>query len=243
MRSSRANSRASFSSISLGIPDSLILRRRAVHLAAAIATQFVVDRLELLAQVILALIFLYLIAHPILDALLQCGDIEIALDQAGDADQPVVRIDLLEQFLALGGVLQELGRKQIGQMTGIAGALDHVKHFRGQLAARFRITAGQLSDMAHQGSTFVQVRFDLGHFLGGYVEEGARCIEGVKANPANALEYDLQGGRLLALTLHNLGQGAHGVDVACQRVIDIGIAVRDNHDSAVAADGFLDGLN
>ena len=63
------------------MPRSVILRREAVDLVAAFAAELVVDRLELLAQVVLALVLLDLIADAVLDALLERGDIEIALDQ------------------------------------------------------------------------------------------------------------------------------------------------------------------
>ena len=46
------------------------------------------DRLELLAQVVLALVAVDLVAHPILDAPLEGGDFDLRREVNGDMLQP-----------------------------------------------------------------------------------------------------------------------------------------------------------
>jgi hypothetical protein len=214
-----------------------------VHLAAAISAELVVDRLELFAQVVLALVLFDLVADAVLDALFERGNIEVALDETGNADEALVGLDLFEELLALGGVREKLGREQIGEMPGIARALDHVQHFVGELVAGFGVGAGELGDVLHERPAFLDRRLNLSQFFGGDVEERSRRVEGGQADPTDALEHDLQRRCLLPLALDDLCQRTDVIDVTCQWVIDVRIAVSDNDDAAIPVEGFLNGLD
>ena len=219
------------------------LAAEGVHLTAAIAAELVMDGLELFAQVVLALILLDLIADAVLDALLERGNVEITLDKSGHADQPFMWVDLFEQILALDRVRKELGREKVGEMAGIAGALDHVQYFVRELVSGFGVGAGQLSDVLHERPAFLDRRLDLGQLLGRDIEEWPRRVERGQADSTDAFEHDLQCGRLLALALDDLGERADVVDVTCQRVIDVWIAVSNDNNTAVPVQGLFDGLD
>ena len=64
-----------------------------LDLVAALAAELVVDRLELLAQVVLALVLVDLVAHAVLDLPLERGDVDLAGEVDGDLLQPAQRIE------------------------------------------------------------------------------------------------------------------------------------------------------
>ena len=117
------------------MPRSAILARSCIELVAVFAAELVVDRLELFAQVVLALVAVDLVAHAVLDAPLERGDVDLRGEVDGDVLQPAQGVRDLQQRLAARDVGQELGGEQIGQVAGIGGALDHVLHFDRQCAA------------------------------------------------------------------------------------------------------------
>ena len=110
------------------------------------------DRLELFAEVVLALVAVDLVAHAVLDAPLERGDLDLRGEVDGDVLQTAQWIRDLEQRLAARNISQELGRQEIGQMAGIRSAVHHVLDFDRQCAASVGEAMGQILDVGDEGA-------------------------------------------------------------------------------------------
>ena len=115
-----------------------------LDLAPGVSPEFVVDRLQLLAQVILALVLVDLLSHPILDPALDRRRLDFGGEVEHHLLEPPHRINDLQQLLSTAHVLDQLRRQQVGEMPGIRRLLHHLQHILGQGAARVTELADQV---------------------------------------------------------------------------------------------------
>ena len=119
IRSRRASSRRIRSSMSAGRPRSAIFCAQHFDIVLRRLTKFVVNRFQLLAQVIFALILIDLLAHPVFDFLFEIDDFQFTGEDDGQPFQPLQLVRLLEERLPFFRVVDEHG-EHIAEMADIA---------------------------------------------------------------------------------------------------------------------------
>ena len=149
MRDRRSNSRSTSLLTASGRPSASSFFLQLLEVVGALAlAELVLDRLELLAQVELALPVAELLAHLGLDVLLRVEHRELALDHHQDAAQPLLDRQRLEQRLALGGRELGVAGDQVGQPAGVLDVGQHLlDHFLGQAGALAQL-GGALAQLA-----------------------------------------------------------------------------------------------
>ena len=223
------------------MPRSAILARSCVELAAVFAAELVVDRLELLAQVVLALITVDLVAHAVLDAPLERGDLDLRGEVDCDVLEPAQRIRDLEQRLAARNIGQELGGQEIGEMTGIGSAVHHVLNFDRQCAARVGEAVGQILDVGDEGARLGRGRF---RFVERFRDDGVKpglVGEITDLDAADALQNDLDVAGRLAFRRDDRDERADVMEILGPRIVGIGIAMGGHDQPPVGGQGMIDG--
>ena len=112
------------------------------------------DRLQLLAQVVLALVAVDLVADAVLDAPLQNRDVDLRRQVHGHAFEPTQGIADLQERLPSRNICQELGCQEIGQVARVRCALHHVLDFYRQGAACIAVTVRQVLDVGNERPGF-----------------------------------------------------------------------------------------
>src|SRR5918997_1364088 len=110
------------------------------------------DRLELFAEVVLALVAVDLVSYAVFDAPLEGGDFDLGREVNGHVLQTAQGIGDLEKSLSARHIGQKLGRKEVGQVAGIGCAVHHVLDFDRQCASRLAKAMGEVLDVGYQGS-------------------------------------------------------------------------------------------
>ena len=117
--SSFFSSCVAFSSTSGGMPGSVDLLLQLVELALFAAPQFLLDRLDLLVQVVLFLRPLHLPLHPRLDGAVHVQLFNLDVQHVGDAVQPVCRVEDLQQLLLLLDRQLQVGGNRVAQPPNV----------------------------------------------------------------------------------------------------------------------------
>ena len=103
----------------------LNLVRRFVHVA-----EFLLNRLHLLVEVVLALALLHLPFHAAANTLLDLQEIDLLLDSCNEMLQPLSRVVYLENRLLLLDLHREMGSNGIGETCRVFDARKRGQYFR-----------------------------------------------------------------------------------------------------------------
>jgi hypothetical protein len=106
--------RASFEM--LGFLDALLDSEIGALLAFA---EFLLDRLDLLVEVVLALALLHLALHAAADALLDLQDVDLGLEQAQQVFETLAHVEHLEHFLLLLELQRQMRGDRVGETAGL----------------------------------------------------------------------------------------------------------------------------
>ena len=95
--------------------------------------EFLLDRLYLLVQVVLALTLFHLALHAPADALLDLKDVDLRLELREQTLQPLLHVEHLEHFLLLLELERQMRRYRVGEATGLLDAGERGEDFRRNL--------------------------------------------------------------------------------------------------------------
>ena len=201
------------------------------------------DRLELFAKVVLALVAVDLVAHAVLDAPLERGDVDLRGEMNGDVLQTAQGIRDLEQRLAARNIGQELGCQEIRQVAGIRCAMHHVLDFDRQGAASLGEAIGQVLDVGDEGPCLGRGCFGFVERLGNDGEKPGLVGEIADLDAADALENDLNISGRLAFRRDDRDERADVVEILGPRIVSIRIAMGGHDQSAVGGQCVIDGAH
>ena len=189
-----------------------------------VLTQLALDRLELLAQDVLALGLVHLGLDFRLDPALQLEDLDLVGEEVGDELEPLGDVDRLEHLLALLGRHVRAVGDHVGQQAGLA---DVPRGDRG-LGRDGRAVRDVLLDLgldrAHQRLDLEAVGALVGELLDGGPKVRLGRREAVDAQAALALDDRPDGAVLELHDLGDLGQRADGVELG--GIVDV-LLLRD----------------
>ncbi len=112
--------------------------------------QLLLDGLQLLAQIELALAFLKLRLNLRLDARADRHDLELARQDLRQAPQPLTDVELLEQRLLLLGAQAKRTRDQARERAGVIDVGHHHLELLGQVGDLLDDVRERLLDVSHQ---------------------------------------------------------------------------------------------
>ena len=226
----------------LGQPELGQLGAQVVHLGLerVLLAELLLDRLQLLAQHVVALRGLHLRHHLRLDLRADGDDVELARQHLREPPQPLADVDLLQQRLLLldldpqragdqvreRGRLLEVGDRHLQLLGEVRDLLDDVRerlldvaHQRGQLGA-FLDLVGQLGDAGAEVGLLADPLLDL-HALAGLDEDPQAAVGHLEHARDDARDAD--GVQLVGagrLEVRVLGAQHHEHPVAGQHVVD-----------------------
>ena len=203
--------------------------------------QLLLDRLELLAEVHLALPLAELLLDLRLDLGLRLEHADLALDVDQDAAHPLLDAEGLQEALLLGGRQVEVAGDDVGEPARIVDRVeDLVEDFLGQ-AATFAQLHRPLADLAvhgGEGRVLRVDRLDLGD--GGEVgdQEAVFVREAEGIGPPVPLEQELDAAEA-PLDLADPGDHAHRIKLVRGRLVLV-LALGAGEEEAARLHGCLD---
>ena len=142
----------------------LELVRRLVELA-----EFLLDRLHLLVEVVLALALLHLRLHAAADALFDLLHVDLAVDQADQQFQALADVERFQQALLVGQAHAQVRGDGVGQAARIVDAGERLQQLRRQLAVGLDVLLEQRHQRARDRLDFALVARVVG------LDRGAAC--------------------------------------------------------------------
>ena len=145
------------------------------------------------------------------------GPVDFAANPDRQRLQPLQRIDLFEERLsferfAFVGTGQKLRREEIGQLSRIACAPDHIDHFARRHAFFIAIAKGEVLDQPEHRIGFDRIGC---HFRQAFRSGGNDVAGGIdlgKANAGHAFNHDLDATGFTAFEVDDFDQGTDAME-------------------------------
>ena len=212
------------------------------HLGLALVAdaQLSLDRLELLVEEVLALAFFHLAADFGLDLVGQFEDLELAVEDFGDAPQPRGHVEGFQQFLLLAGREGQIGGQEVGQSAGGLDVLQDDLGLVGDVGRQLDHAAGQLPHREHLRFE-LRARLDLVlHELDGDGQERLAGQLGGDAEARQALHDDALRAVRHAEQFEDQRHAADLVEVGQRRVLGGRIALGEHANDAVGREDLVE---
>ena len=166
-----------------------------VHLVAAFFAfaEFLLDRLELLVQIIFALRLLHLALHAAADLALDLQHADLGLDEGEHAFQPLDRVQRLQQLLAVGNLDGQMRGDGVGELRRIVDLRDRGQRFRRHLLVELDVALEIGLHRAHQRLDLAGVPGLIGKRLDRRLEEIGAGRERLDARTLLAFDQDAHG--------------------------------------------------
>ncbi len=206
-----------------------------------LATQFLLDRLHLLVEVVLFLRLLHLLLDARLDAAVDLELVHFAFEHAGDAVETLDGRDDLEEVLLLLDADEQVSGDGVAQLRRVVDADGGDHGVEVQVVRELDVLLEHRDDAAHH-------RLD----VGGHVlrardhlhddpEEALVFLPLDRAGAVDTLDQhlDVAVGQLQAL--HDVGDAAHREDVVRLRLVHRGVVLGGEEDPLVLAEGVFEG--
>ena len=200
-------------------------------------TQFLLDGLDLLVQVVLTLALLHLALDAPADALLDLQDVEFVLDLRQQLLQALAHRQRLQHFLLLLDADGQVCGDGVGQATRVLDAGQRGEDLGGHLLVELHVVLELRQDGAPQG-------FDLGRdrILVMDVVQLARevltlGVDVGDACTADALDQHLDGTVGQLQELQDVGNAANAIDVAGGGVVLRAVLLGNQHDALAGFHG------
>ena len=212
-----------------------------VELALLAPSQFLLNGLDLLVEVVLFLRLLHLPLHARLDGAIHVQFFDLDVEHVGDAVQALRRIENLQQFLLLFDGKLQVGGNDVGELGRIFHAHGRDHGFVIQRLAKLYILLKQRGHALH-------ARFDLGVHFGGiagdpnvslHVAVRVGSLEQSAALNAFHQHLDVAIGQLEAL--HDVDDGADLVNLIGLGLVDGGIVLSGQKDFLVRGQRLFEG--
>ena len=212
---------------------------------AVLVAEFALERLDLLAQEILALAARHLLLGVGLDLGLDRGHFQFLVQQVGHQAQPLGGVDGLKDLLRLGDLQAQVGAHQVGQPARLLDIVDDHHQIRGEQTTQTHDFFSLLAHGAHQ-----RLGFD-GDLTGlGLVDEVdlhpvERLLLLERAHPrlGDGLHQHLQAAVGQFQGAHDHRHHAHAVQVFLFGIVLGRILLGDQHEQLVFAQPLVDGLD
>ncbi len=207
--------------------------------------ELLLDGLELLAQEVLALRLVHLVARLRGDLLLHGEQLHLAPQHVGDLAQARHRVELLEHHLRVGELELEVARHQVGEAARVVEVGDDHHHLGRDGLAQLHRFLQLLAHAAHQCLDLERsLRQRLvGELLDLRLQEGLALGQVDDARAHHALHQDADAA---VGQLEHAGDAGDGADV--EQVVRLGVlggavALRHQHQQPVLGERPVDGLN
>ena len=132
-----------------GLLDALLELRELVRRVLDLA-QFLLDRLHLLVEVVLALALLHLLLDAAADALLDLQHVHLAFDQREDVLEALAHVLDLENLLLGVELERHVRRDVVGEPAGLLDAGQRGQHLRRHLAVELHVLLELRDDRARR---------------------------------------------------------------------------------------------
>ena len=208
--------------------------------AIVLAPQLVVDRLDLLVEVVLLLRLLHLLLDLDVDPLVDVDLLDLDIEQVVNRLQAFVRIQGLQQGLLLGGGDGQVRREDVGETVGIVELQRRHQTLEGQVVGHLGVLLEAVQQPAHVhlnlvvGRVVDVVDLDVG------LEGAFLFLQGPQFGPAQPFDHDLH---VAVRQLHVLDHPRHDsdrMDVVDAGIVDLGIPLGNQEDQlAGRAEGLL----
>ena len=217
-----------------------LLRLRLGRVALA---ELLLDRLELLAQHVLALGPVELGLDLGLDPRADRGDLELAGEDLREPPQPPRDVELLQQRLLLLGLDPQRARDQVRQGGRVLEVGDRDRELLGQVRDVLDDVPERLLDVAHERGQLRALPGHVGRLGHPRDEVGRLARERLQADPRPGLDQDPQ--RPVGDLEHarDRADDADGVQLVGPRRVDLRIARGDQREHAVGAEHVVDELD
>src|SRR5690606_6773083 len=207
-------------------------------------TQFLLDGLHLLVEVVLALALLHLRLDAAADALLDLLDVDLAVHQADQQLQALADLEGFQQLLLVRQAHAEVSGDGVGQAARIIDAGQGGQQLGRQLAVGLDVLLEQAHQRAHGDFDLaLAALIDRVDHLAGGGERALALAVAVDGHAGGALDQHLDGAVGQLQQLQHLRQRADLVQVVGTRIIDVRAALGDQQDLLVAGHGLVQRLD
>ncbi len=203
--------------------------------------QLGMDRAQLLAQEVLALRAVHLLARLGGELLLHLEQVDLTLEQLGDTPQPHQPVGGLEQGLGVLELELEIGGGEIGEAAGVLEIGGNHHHLARDRAAEAGHLVELVLDDPHQGlGLHVLRRRRFGDALEPGREVGLGVRQIVDGGPRQPLHQDAHAPVGEPQHAHHQRGGADRMQITLAGVLGGGIALRDQHQHAMVGQRAID---
>ena len=210
---------------------------------AVLVAEFLLDRLHLLVEVILALGLLHLPLDARADALLDLQHRDFALHQAEHLLQPLGDDGRFQDDLLVGNLDREMRSHGVGELGVVLDLLDDADHFRRHLLVELHIAFELVDDRARQ-------RFGLNLLARGIRKHdrfGLVILFAVgvfrDARARGALDQHLHGAVGQLEQLQHAGERADGENRIRRRIVVGGVLLRRQQNERIRAHHLFERLD
>src|SRR4051794_14353770 len=238
--------------LAVDLPAHVVRERDRVELPAQLAgflgrlvelAELLADRLELLAQDVLALALVELRLHLVLDLRADRDHLELAREDLHERAQALDDVGLLEQALLLLGLEAQRPRDEVAESARVVDVGDRVLQLLGQVRDGLDDPRERLLDVAAQRGELgrlgdpVRALCDLGDEVGLLLDEALDrdALAALDEDPQRAVG-DLEHAR-------DRPHDADLVEVVGPRLLELGVLRRDHDQHAVAGEDVVDELD
>ena len=207
----------------------LLLHLLEVGVLVALA-QFLLDRLDLLVEVVLALALLHLPLHAAADALFDLQDVDFALEDAEQVLEALADVAHLEDLLLLLELQRQVRGDRVGEPAAVVDAGHRRQDFRRNLLVELHV----LVELREQRTPH---RLDLVRTAGVGRQVGrqrrhvfALVDDTVDARALRAFDQHLHGAVGQLQHLQHRGDAADRVEILGRRIVLGGRFLRDEQD-------------
>ena len=216
----------------LGLVDALL---ELGHLVAAVLAfaELLLDRLQLLVQIVLALRLLHLALDAVADALFDLEDADLAFHVAEDLLQPLGHRHRFEQLLLLGDLQRQMRGDRVGELAGIVDLVDRDQHLGRDLLVELDVLLELRDHGARQRLGLLLLAGILRDRLGDRLEELIVLGKPDDARALAALDQHLDRAVGQLQQLQHRADRADRVDVRGRRIVLGGVLLGDEQDLLV----------
>ena len=231
----------------LGLLARLIIERglfqalaQVLHIGSVLVAKLGLNGLDLLAQVIVLLVFLNLLLDAGLHLLLHIGQLGFTHQNAAEGFQPVLHLQLFQNGLTVLQSGEHVGGDDVGQLVGLVhvhhGAQRLLRHTHAGIAILFKKGVRGTHQRLHLGGVG---RYVLTHQPHGGHQARVLLQDGSQHPAADTLHQHTDAVAGQVQHLLDLGNRAHAAQIAQLRLIDFSIHLCHQKDALVAHHGLL----
>lgn len=205
--------------------------------------ELLLDGLDLLVEVVLALALLHLALDAATDALLDLQDVELALELAEQLLEPLGGVEHLQHLLLLLELERQVGGDGVGEAAGFLDARERAEDFRRDLLVELNVLIELGDDRAPHGLEFVTAALDHRHRAHGGDEQAAKILDLVDVRTLHAFDQDLDRAIGQLEHLQDVGDAADRIQILDRGLVLGGGLLGDEQDALARLHGVFQCLD